>query len=350
MAKEALEVIETNENKISLSYEQPPFYKRVLANFLDIIFLFLSFIVFFIAAEKIVHITPIYVNADQLVATYREESGLFEYSTKRNTWENVSTWLDNNDDTSYDYRVTKCKSSIDAFCDYVKVESTAENYTLLINDYNNSRLSENMKDPNGVSLFIYEDESQTNIIHNPSASANAQYYYEHFYREYTLTNCGGLMIRFFPEYYEGLHIMSNALFFVQIPISALLSGFVTYLLPTFIFSRGRMTFGKRLMSVGLVDSRVLSPTFWRYLARWAIFFFGEVVLSFFTFGIPFIVSFSMMAFTKRRQGFPDYMLGLVEIDETKQKIYFNKYEVALDHSRDHKDPVKFKSEDKEHLG
>ena len=50
----------------------------------------------------------------------------------------------------------------------------------------------------------------------------------------------------------------------------------------------------------------------------------------------------MMVFTRRKQGFPDYMLGLTEIDANKQKIYFNKYEISLENATDHKEAVKFK--------
>lgn len=345
MAKESLEAFANNPDVINVSYEQPRFFKRVFANFLDIIFLFLAFVSVFIVVEKIVQVTPAYQEADQVVARYREESGLFEYSSSRKTWENVSTWLDNNDDTSYDFRVNKCQKSINNYINYIKAKGTQDDYETIVKDYDEARLSMNMKDEKNNPLFIkVEEEGISKIVHNPNAVANSEYYYNHFYREYTLTNCGGFMITVFPEYHDALSQMSNMLFFIQIPIAALLGGFIVYLLPALIFKRGRCTFGKKLMQIGLVDSRVLSPSFGRYLARWAIFFFLEVVLSFFTFGIPFIISFTMMAFTKRKQGFPDFMLGLVEVDTNKQKIYFDKYEVALEHVNDHKDPVDFEME------
>ena len=60
-----------------------------------------------------------------------------------------------------------------------------------------------------------------------------------------------------------------------------------------------------------------------------------------------IISFSMMVFSKRRQGFPDFMLGLTEVDTNKQKIYFSKYEIAVEHSLDHKEAIPFKLIEKE---
>lgn len=345
MPKESLEVLDAPENTVSVVYDQPRFIKRVFANFLDFLFLFLTFILFFIIAEKCVQAGPTYGAADATISHYREQSGLFRYSAGRKTWENVSTWLDNNNDTSYDFRVSECKKSIDDFIIYVHTNSSEENYKTLVDDYDKSRLFSTMVDKDGKPLFIDTKDAEKGIIHNPESTANSEYYYTKFYREYTLSNCGGYMIAFFPEYHDALQVMSNLLFYLQIPVSLLLSGATIYLLPMFIFKRGRMTFGKRLNDIGLVDSEILSPKVGRTIARWCIFFFGEICLSLFTFGIPLIVSFSMMVFTKKRQGFPDFMLGLTEVDEKKQNIYFNKYEAAIDNIQMHKDPPKFKMDD-----
>lgn len=349
MAKESLEVIKASENQIRLEYEEPPFHKRLIGNLLDIVFLFLFFISLYIVTENIVHVTPVYQQADTVVATYREDSGLFMYATQRKTWENVSTWLDNDGTTSYDYRVQRCSQAIDSFINYIEVKAGTEQANTLRTDYNECRLSDKLLAPNGKHLFALVDDpenpGQKIIDKNPEVPAevaNSQYYYEHFYREYTLTNCGSFFILTFPEYHSALTTMSNLFFFVQLPISILLAAVFTYLIPPLFFHHGRMTIGKKLMSVGLVDQRVLSPTFPRYLARWAIFVFGELILSFFTFGIPFIVSFTMMVFSKRHQGFSDFMLGLVEVDVTKQKIYRDKYEISMEYTRDHKDAPDFK--------
>ena len=470
MAREHLEVLNNNSDRfINIQYEPPTMLKRVFSNFLDLIFLFLTFILCYIGVQAIVKSTPRYKNADQVVAQIREESGMFEYSNKRDTWENVSTYLDNNNDTSYDYRVLRCESAIDDFLHYVD-ENYPDHYEEIKKDYDDARLSAKMKDSKGNPLFAYSDaytkplgdyeacknnlkqnsltftssektknfvffmdyegetrysfpieigidtsgvysldfsnfswqmdegvekmagiklvrtgdqtgdlpkykfkvtvnidphifdtwgspvtnlslfaktEGEPIVDHNPESIANAQTYYVKFYREYTLANCGGFMIKIIAPYRDGLKYMSNMLFFVQFPVAAFVSGILIYLLPGLIFKRGRSTFGKKLMKIGFVDPQILSPSLPRYIARWAIFFFGEFVLSFFTFGIPFIVSFSMSVFTKKHQTFPDFMLGLVEVDDKKQKIYFTKYEVALDNTPMYQEPVDFKMDKKD---
>ena len=475
MSKEALEVIDAPENSINLVYEQPAFAKRCFANFLDIIFFFLAFVGIFIGAQKSSEATPQYRYLDSVVANYRRDSKLFRYSSARKTWENISTWLDNNGDTSFDFRVYQCEETIEDFLSYIQDNCPTADYERVQKDYDDSRLSDKTKSSSGEQLFVeiqsltvansiskidsipvptvadfgdkteltlfannetyykttgyiielgawseeskyadvfigdsidtpkvnslyiqvseksiydglqaqkqfysisklaavYEKASDDSIIlkakkidqkikyglvdtahikigktiiQNPDTKkvkANQQYYYEHFYREYTLVNCGGFMLTLFPEYRVAMQSLSNILFFIQLPVTVVFAGFLIYLLPSLIFKRGRCTFGKKLMQIGVVDSNVLNPTFPRTLARWAIFFFGVFVLGFFTFGITFIISFSMMAFTKKRQSFPDYMLGLTEVDTNKQKIYYNKYEISLEFATDHKDPISF---------
>lgn len=346
MAKESLEALQHSEKVIHVEYEHPKFHKRVLANLIDILLLALSVVCFILITSAISHSTPSYKNADAIVALERENSQLFEYSTARKTWENVSTWLDNNNDTSFDFRVQKCEKSIDGFIEiYIRnrFNGSLVNYEKITKDYNDSRLS-NKLTYNGKKLFVYNSEG-TQIIKNPEVygviSQPSKYYYENFYREYTLTNCGSFMIAVVPNYQASLRTMSTWLFAFQIPVSVICGGFVIYLLPAFFMKRGCRTIGKALFGIGLVDSNILSPTLGRFTIRWFIFFFGEVMLSFFTFGIPFIVSFSMMAFTKKKAGFPDYMLGLTEVDTLKTKIYFSKYEASIDNINANKKPVDF---------
>lgn len=470
MAKEHLEVLNDNSDRlINIQYEPPTLPKRVFSNFLDLIFLFLTFILAYIGVQAIVRATPDYKGADATVAYYRKESGLFEYSLARETWENISTYLDNNNDTSYDFRVSRCQTAIDDFLVYIKTNFT-EHYDAIKKDYDNARLSSRMVDSKGTPLFVwsdahlkpagekeaclddlgtgtltftaessikdfmiylYEDDvkkesvsitqsisesgiysldlssltwvevegvqmmsniqlvrtgdqpqpaplgkieitinldltvfdswagtvtkpsifvrcvGEPKIIKNPASTANARYYYDLFYQEYTLTNCGGFMIQVIGPYRDALMFMSNMLFFVQFPIAALISGFLIYLLPGLIIKRGRPTLGKRLMQIQFVDPQILSPSARRYVCRWLVFFFLEFVLSFFTFGIPFIVSFTMTLATKKHQSFPDFMTGLVEVDAKKQKVYFTRYEVSLDNAPIYQDPVDFKIDQKD---
>ena len=81
MEKEALEVIDSPENAIHLTYELPRFWKRVFANFLDIVFLVLAFITVFIAVQKTAEATPQYQRADAIISSTRSDSQIFRYAS-----------------------------------------------------------------------------------------------------------------------------------------------------------------------------------------------------------------------------------------------------------------------------
>ena len=377
MAKEALEAITGDEQHINIQYEIPAYHRRFIAAFIDLVIFFLLGVGCYILAELAVHATPTYKHADAMVEKYREESGVFRYSTSRQTWENVSTYLDNNNDLGYPNRISICQTSINDFIDYIykawqkepgtkyddkRFENITEaTYNFVVNDYDSSRLSDKLKDEYGNKLFIQIDEeiddpnsddpantiTVKSIIRNPDSKASDKYYYTHFYREYTLEHCGSFLISFFPEYKQALKTMSNFLFFVQLPAAVTLSCFITYALPPLIVGRGKPTIGMLIYHIGRVDSSLLSLKPGRFLARYAIFFFGIIILSLFTFGIPLLGSATMMIFSKKKQSFPDYMLGIVEVDTNKQKIYKSKYEISLDSATDHKDAIDFKMRTRE---
>ena len=395
MAKEALEVIDAPEESINIVYERPLFHKRVFANFIDILILFLTFIASFILFSKTLTLTPAYRNADKTVSTTRRESTLYRYSEERHTWETIATWMDNNNEMTYGQRMTTCQLTIDSFHYYLAIKDNpaneaifekiadvyyqfkvidptvdpekryteadivSEHYTYVRNKYREMMLDSKMVyKPDdakgtpiyGLPMFVWNAE-HTEVVLNEEITSPSKYkyYYQEFYTDYTLITCPGYLIQYNSAYKNAMKTMSNFLFFIELPCSILLAGFLTYLLPTFFWRREHFTVGKFSMQIGLVDSECLSPSFGRFLARWAIFFFGEVILSFFTFGIPFIISFSMMVFSKNQQGFPDFMLGLNEIDAKKQKIYYTKYEVALEHAKNHKQAISFEMERREHL-
>ena len=48
-----------------------------------------------------------------------------------------------------------------------------------------------------------------------------------------------------------------------------------------------------------------------------------------------------MVFSKEKQGFPDYMLSLIEVDMSRTKIYLSYSEADLDKVNSHREPVDF---------
>ena len=315
-----------------VTYEAPPFHRRVVANLMDILIFALLFVAIFIPTNAITKITPEYIRSNDIVNITREECGFYVYEPSTKTYLTYPTYYDNYSKNSTGYvKATTCATAIDDFIAYVG-EKKGDNYRAEIQQvYDDYRLG---LEYNGEPYFIVVDGvvvsnkySETDT--EKTCRASNEEYYKNVYHIFILQDCAGYLISWFPDYKAATSLMSNMLFFIEIPVSYILSGLITYLLPMLVFRRGGKTFGKLAFRIGLIGNDLFSPSTGKIIARFSIFFFGEMVLSLFSFGIPFIVSFSMMAFSKRKQGFPDYMLGLVEIDTSKNNIYFNKYEASV---------------------
>lgn len=346
MAKESLEALNSNEYQVE--YTLPSFWHRVLANFMDLIIFALLFVGVFILTNRIVSATPGYKKENEIVDKVREDSGLFVYESSRKTYELITTYFENTSEIEYPTRVIRSKKAISDFLVYVQDGETSGacevgTYDEIVVDYNKSRLDVLYENNH---LFVIDTDTNT-IINNPNVSYNAEVYYKNFYKPYIQQIANGYLITSFPAYYNSLKQMSNYLIFCELPISLTVSAIVTYFVPTLIFRRGRATFGKKFLHIGLVNDKCLNLSFGRNLARFAIFFLGEMVLSIFTFGIPLIFSFTMMCVTKKKQGFPDFMLKCTEIDNSKAKIYKSQYEALEDFYNIHKKPVDFKLEERE---
>ena len=199
--------------------------------------------------------------------------------------------------------------------------------------YNDFRLEQTV---DGKPCFILD-----NGVIKESGEADELHYYKNIYAEYIDKYCQGYLIKSVPHYYDLTKYLATVLIVCEIAPSYLLAGIIIYLLPTFIFRRGRMTFGKAMYHISLVNNKLLNPKISISLLRFTIFYFGELILSLFTFGIPYIISFSMMVFTKKKQGFPDYMLDLQEVDTSKNKVFYTLEEIKLDQINPSKKPVDF---------
>ncbi len=93
--------------------------------------------------------------------------------------------------------------------------------------------------------------------------------------------------------------------------------------------RGKKTLGKLIFGLAVVDVHALSPQWWHYLLRFLFLLLIEIDLSIVTFGIPLIVSFTMMVFSKRGQSFHDYVANTYVVDVKNQKVYLSEEEFVL---------------------
>ena len=329
--------------KVEIVYQRPKFFRRVMANSLDAILLIFLALLSFLGFRAIVSSTPGYrANVDELTQI-RVDSKMYAYDDN-GVLQDVVTTINKDSANTAGSRVRKAKAAIDGFFVYAEQKCDAQDYAAIVNDYRSFRLSSSLA-YSGAPLFVLDGEE---VVENPALVSGASgldnvwnTYYQKAYSPYIDEHLQGYLLTKVPKTYELTQYVALMLLLAEILPGYAFAGLLVYLLPIFIFRRGRMTFAKAAYRIGLVDQSMFSPKLGRSLARFALFYFLELLLSLVSFGIPFIISFTLMAFSKKQQGFPDYLLDLREVDCTSSKIYFSSAEIDLDAVTGRKKPIDF---------
>ena len=337
----------TTGQKINVVYYRPKFTHRIFANLVDILIFVFLFISCFLGVREIIKITPTYKAKSEQLVQIKLDSGLYEYDDD-NVLRDIISVLNYDKGQTAKSRVIRSKKAIDTFLSYAKSVATNERYEEIVKDYRDYRLSSDMVH-NDIPMFVTNEADE--VVENPALiesveSVSSQIYvtyYQKAYKPYIDDHLQAYLVIAIPHYKPIVSYQTNMLLWVNIFAVYCVTGLLVYLLPMLIFRRGRMTFGKLLYGIGLVDYNCLSPSLPRTLGRFAIFYFAILILSLFTFGLPIIISFSLMVFSKNKQGFPDYMLRLVEVDGKRTKIYLSFQEVELEKTTPYKKPVDFKT-------
>ena len=336
------------DHSVEITYSRPKLGHRILANLVDIFIFVITAILLFIGVRSIIQITPYYKGVMNRTYELQLESGLYVKVDKE--YQDIAYYIDKHiqlagsnfdgDDEEVPTKNGTASKAINTFITFTKDNAKEERYNELVQYYKEQKLNAVV---DNIHLYVEEDgEIQPNPVYASVASKRVLYY-DYVFKPFIEKKCLPFLVTNIPEFRKLSRIDFNFLVFLELPVAYFLGAVLTYFVPGLFFRRGRMTLGKALYHIGLIDSRVLSPKIPRFLARFAIFFFGELLLSLFTFGIPYIVSFTMMAFSKNKQGFPDYMLKLYEVDTSKANIYMDYVEAQLKNEL-HGAPIDFKME------
>ena len=358
--KDPYQVKEVKTNEVlRVEYTKPKFWHRCMANFVDFFIMLATFLGLFIGIRAIVQNTPSYKQSLSKLGQMQIQSGLYVDSDQGQTaTKNMDiiyycdTYLGtygqyfdiNEEITDPKTKNAYVLSGIKTFINYCSDANNCPNerYVELLTYFDEARLN-----PTINNVHFYVKDADNKIVPNETIadSTHAKDYYDKVFKPFIEKKCLPFLSSNVPKYRKLNRVDYNYLLFLELPVAYALAGILTYLVPPLFFRRGRKTLGKALYHIGLIDGRVLSPTFPRFLARFAIFYFGELILSLFSFGIPYIISFSLMAFSKKKQGFPDYMLGLYEIDTSKANIYMDYVEAELKNEL-HGKAIDFKMEER----
>jgi len=326
---------------IQIDYDRPKMHRKIFAVIIDLVVFIFVFLTLFVSVRAIIQTTTRFNEAVDNIVDVRSESGV--YIVNDDTEKDVVSYFTDNADYSESQKQNKYTNAIDDFIEYVQVKLGDDSAKEVENDYYTYRLDENLT-YEGETYFILDGEN--NVIENPDCKADIASYNENVYETYLDSNIQGYLNTLFPQYNSDVKYLFDILFYIELPISFIIGGVLVFYVPGLFFKRGRQTLGRAMYHIGLVNKDYFALSFGRYTAQWAIHFFWVFLLSFFTLGIPLIVSFSLMVFSKKKQTFSEYMLSIQEVSLEKSKIYYSRAEIQGESISKNKHAVKFTAEDR----
>jgi RDD family. len=332
--------MEVNAEPRKIEYYHPLFHRRLLADVIDFIVLALIALLSFVGFRAAFASSAEYKFHSERMDQNRASSGL--YYSSDGIYSLLSNYYPSNSGTLSSQEVmTLYEKGLDTFLVYLGNEVGQEAQSTVAKDYDDFRLSLTHEE---VHYFISVNGK---VEKNSAASMSYQLYSDEVYRPYYADHAEGYFTVYAPHFIEDSKYFSTILLFIEIPCSVFIGAVLSLFVPPLFFKRGRQTLGKALYKIGRVDSQFLAVKLGRYCAESAILILAIVMLSCFTFGVPLLISFSLMAFSKKRQDFPDYMLGIEEIDLTDSKIFYSLEEAQItfvEHENRHVDFVADKKE------
>lgn len=327
---------ENNQEKQIIEYEYPKFSRIAFSNILDFLLCALLALAIFIPTKKIVESNGEYSKNSEDFDALKIESNLYIYSSEKSRVQDVVSFYNASTKYSQSEMEDDLSKRLDNFIVFLtnKVSvSTGEEVKKIYDDF---RLSDSLL-YNGSKYFILENNT---VSKNVAANIPSKEYVENVYKAYIDKYALGQFIAKDEVALNYQKYFSNMLFFVELPISIGLGLLIYFYLIPFCFSRGKRTIGKLAFHIGVVNSKCLSPKFWEFTVNFLIFFILECLLSVVALGIPLIISFSMCAFSKKKQNFHNYITGFYLVDTT-QKIY-KSFDEIVKNELNSKDPVNFR--------
>lgn len=314
-----------------IEYYRPKFTRKLAASFMDAFIFSLLSLLFVVISKAIGDITPTYKQNSSELDTIKLDSGLF-LEDNDGLVRDVVTIYNLDTETNSSVVEKEVVNSINNFFTYVDNNLSHELYESMIKEFDELRLDQKLiysYEGNTYKLFIQKDGKvvKNNEVVIPSKS------YISFYKNYI----DNYALGYFHSKIDRVVTLEKYFSYVmaiEVIVGVLVGSIINYYVFPLIFRRNRYTLGRLTYKIGLVNKDVLHVSFGQFTLRFLIIFFLEIALSFVTFGIPIIFSFTMSLVTKKKQYFHDYLLGIEEVDLQDNQVYYSKDEVNAPVSKD----------------
>ena len=314
-----------------IEYYRPKFTRKLAASFMDAFIFSLLSLLFVVISKAIGDVTPTYKQNSSELDTIKLDSGLF-LEDNDGLVRDIVTIYNLDTETNSSVVEKEVVNSINNFFIYVDNNLSHELYESMIKEFDELRLDQKLiysYEGNTYKLFIQKDGKvvKNNEVVIPSKS------YISFYKNYI----DNYALGYFHSKIDRVVTLEKYFSYVmaiEVIVGVLVGSIINYYVFPLIFRRNRYTLGRLTYKIGLVNKDVLHVSFGQFTLRFLIIFFLEIALSFVTFGIPIIFSFTMSLVTKKKQYFHDYLLGIEEVDLQDNQVYYSKDEVNAPVSKD----------------
>lgn len=314
-----------------IEYYRPKFTRKLAASFMDAFIFSLLSLLFVVISKALGDVTPTYKQNSSELDTIKLDSGLF-LEDNDGLVRDIVTIYNLDTETNSSVVEKEVVNSINNFFTYVDNNLSQELYESMIKEFDELRLDQKLiysYEGNTYKLFIQKDGKvvKNNEVVIPSKS------YISFYKNYI----DNYALGYFHSKIDRVVTLEKYFSYVmaiEVIVGILVGSIINYYVFPLIFRRNRYTLGRLTYKIGLVNKDVLHVSFGQFTLRFLIIFFLEIALSFVTFGVPIIFSFTMSLVTKKKQYFHDYLLGIEEVDLQDNQVYYSKDEVNAPVSKD----------------
>ena len=291
-----------NENNTVLEYSKARIYQRVFSFFIDLFLAVLLGMIINSRCGLVTSVVPKYQEVLQERIVLQDQSGLFDENQKLWTLslegsdmtiqekkELLSTRLDEfyhndvffDDDTFYQSYQKR------------KSEAVNEKGELLFKLISGSYVEKDFSDDVYYSFYQKEFENYASA----ALSHNVRF-----------ADLSNLIVR---------------ISVIEIVLSMSVGFALSFVIMPLILKRGRKTIGMYLFKISLVGGDALNVRGKTLLFRNVLLLLIGYWLTIFTFGIPWLVSLTMMTFSKTGQDFFDYMSGTYVVSTKDKDIYLD---------------------------
>ena len=291
-----------NENNTVLEYSKARIYQRVFSFFIDLFLAVLLGMIINSLCGLVTSVVPKYQEVLQERIELQDQSGLFD--------ENQKLWtlsLEGSDMTIQEKKEL-LSTRLDEFYHndvFFEDDTFYQSYQ--------KRKSEAVNEKGELLFKLISDSYVENDFSD-------DVYYSFYQKEFENYASAALShnVRF-----ADLSNLIVRISVIEIALSMSVGFALSFVIMPLILKRGRKTIGMYLFKISLVGGDALNVRGKILLFRNALLLLIGYWLTIFTFGIPWLVSLTMMTFSKTGQDFFDYMSGTYVVSTKDKDIYLD---------------------------